>query len=68
MDSAGIGRWEGLWVPFHVPRAWEPGVEGLLKVEDNQVGRWVAGSRRPLAEGELLAECWKELLKMGDAL
>lgn len=29
---------------------------------------WVVGSRRPLAEGELLAKCWKGLLKMGDAL
>lgn len=67
MDSTGTGRWEDLWVQFHVPRAWEPGVD-LLKVEDNQVDQWVVGSSRPLAEGELLAECWKELLKMGDAL
>lgn len=68
MDSTGIGRWEGLWVHFHVPRAWEPGEEGLPKGEDNRVGQWVAGSKRPLAEEELLAECWKELLKMGDTL
>lgn len=68
VDSTGIGRWEGLWLQFHVPRAWKPSIEGLLNVEDNQMGRWVVGSRRPLSEGKLLAECWKEPLKMGDAL
>jgi len=68
VNSTGVGRWEGLWLHFHVPRVWQPGVEVLLKVEDNQVGQWVVGSRRPRAGGELLAECWKAPLKMGDDL
>lgn len=57
MNGTGIGRWEGLWVHCHMPGGWEPGVSGLLKVEDNQVGQ--GGCRRPLVEGELLPECWK---------
>lgn len=53
---------------FHVAKAWEPVVEGLLKGEDNQEGQGVAQSRKLLAERELLAEHWNKLLKMGDAL
>lgn len=37
VNSTGIGRWESFWVRFHVPRAWETGIEVLLKAEDNQV-------------------------------
>lgn len=48
--------WEGLGMHCHVPRAWEPGVLGLLKAEDSQLGQ---GDCKPLAEGELLRECWK---------
>lgn len=55
-------------VHFHVAKAWEPVVEGLLKGEDNQEGQGVAQSRKLLAERELLAEHRNKLLKMGDAL
>lgn len=47
-DVDGTGRWAGLWVHCHMPRAWEPGVLGLLKAGDSQVG-----------QGELLPECWE---------
>lgn len=56
VGGTGTGGWEGLGVHCHVPRAWEPGVLGLLKAEDSQVGQ---GDCKPLAEGELLHECWK---------
>lgn len=68
LGSTDVGGWEGPWVHFHVPRAWEPVVEGLLKGEDNQEGQGVVQSRKLLAERELLAEHWNKLLKMGDAL